>query len=135
MISCGAQRIATQNPLEQSGTFPLPESQLDRFLMRLSLGYPSAEYEKQLLRQKGSSRAAKSQEAVFTPQEINELFDAVEKIHVSDAIIDYLQTLISKTRSSGAFINGLSPRAGLQGPRARIRARGATRRRRPMRPH
>ena len=106
--------IATQNPLEQSGTFPLPESQLDRFLMRISLGYPGAEYEKQLLKQDGSIKKAKSQKAVFTPQEINELFKEVELIHVSDAIIDYLQTLVSLTRSSGLFTNGLSPRAGLQ---------------------
>ena len=106
--------IATQNPLEQSGTFPLPESQLDRFLMRISLGYPSAEFEKTLLKQSGTHRKAKQQNAVFSQQEIIDLFAEVEKIHVSDAIIDYLQSLVSSTRSNGDFINGLSPRAGLQ---------------------
>ncbi|MCL4134117.1 UNVERIFIED_CONTAM: hypothetical protein GTU68_064774 [Idotea baltica] len=106
--------IATQNPLEQSGTFPLPESQLDRFLMRISLGYPSDEFEKTLLKQAGTHKTARQQTAVFNQQEIGDLFSEVEKIHVSDAIIDYLQSLVSSTRSSGVFINGLSPRAGLQ---------------------
>lgn len=106
--------IATQNPLEQSGTFPLPESQLDRFLMRISLGYPSAEFEKELLKQSKSRKNNKAQEAIFDQAEIEHLFSAVENIHVSDAIIDYIQTLVSSTRSDGTFINGLSPRAGLQ---------------------
>jgi len=106
--------IATQNPLEQSGTFPLPESQLDRFLMRLSLGYPSAEHERLLFKQNSSSRAEKSTQPIFDQQKIAQLFNDVEKIYVSDAIIDYVQTLISKTRSSSTFLNGLSPRAGLQ---------------------
>lgn len=106
--------IATQNPLEQSGTFPLPESQLDRFLMRLSLGYPSAEYERLLFKQNGSNHAVKSQKPIFNQQQVIKLFDAVDQIHVSDAIIDYVQSLISQTRSSGKFLNGLSPRAGLQ---------------------
>lgn len=106
--------IATQNPLEQSGTFPLPESQLDRFLMRISLGYPSDDFEKILLKQSGTHKTAKQQNAVFSQQEITDIFTEVEKIHVSDAIIDYLQSLVSSTRSNGAFINGLSPRAGLQ---------------------
>lgn len=106
--------IATQNPLEQSGTFPLPESQLDRFLMRISLGYPSDEFEKTLLKSLGSSKDKRQTKAIFNNQEITELFTAVSKTHVSDAIIDYLQTLVSQTRSNGSFINGLSPRAGLQ---------------------
>jgi len=108
--------IATQNPLEQSGTFPLPESQLDRFLMRLSLGYPNAEFEKQLLSR--NSRITKTEKtkaaAIFSQQEIQTLMDAVNEVHVSDAIVDYLQSLLMQTRSSGKFVNGLSPRAGLQ---------------------
>lgn len=105
--------IATQNPLEQSGTFPLPESQLDRFLMRLSLGYPDAQFERQLLKQNGVKRS-KTPTAVFSSADVTELIESVDTVHVSDAIIEYLQELISATRTSGSFVNGLSPRAGLQ---------------------
>jgi len=106
--------IATQNPLEQSGTFPLPESQLDRFLMRISLGYPGEQHEKQLLKQNGSRRELTHSKAVFSQDEVAQLIEQVDQIHVSDALIDYLQSLVSQTRSSGKFVNGLSPRAGLQ---------------------
>jgi len=105
--------IATQNPLEQSGTFPLPESQLDRFLMRISLGYPDASFERQLLKQNGVKRT-KAHESLFNNQEVLQLMGLVDEIHVSDALIDYLQKLIAATRSSGKFVTGLSPRAGLQ---------------------
>lgn len=103
--------IATQNPLEQSGTFPLPESQLDRFLMRLSLGYPSPEFEKKLLL--GNNLKGKM-DAVLSQSDVASLIDDVKQIHVSDAIVDYLQKLIGQTRSCGKFVTGLSPRAGLQ---------------------
>lgn len=105
--------IATQNPLEQSGTFPLPESQLDRFLMRLSLGYPSAEFEQKLLLQK-NSKSNNLGEAVFSQDEVAQLINKVNDIHVSDALVQYLQTLLAKTRESEKFVTGLSPRAGLQ---------------------
>ena len=103
--------IATQNPLEQSGTFPLPESQLDRFLMRLSLGYPSAEFERQLLL--GKNRRGKV-DAVLSQSDVSELISEVSKVHASEAVVDYLQQLIGQTRSCGKFVTGLSPRAGLQ---------------------
>ncbi len=106
--------IATQNPLEQSGTFPLPESQLDRFLMRLSLGYPSAEFEKQLLLNKGGKAATANQIPVFTKDEVTELCDQANNVHVSEKLVTYLQSILSETRRSGKFVNGLSPRAGLQ---------------------
>jgi len=106
--------IATQNPLEQSGTFPLPESQLDRFLMRISLGYPSPEHEKQLLSSSGRNRQTEGTQPVFKAQEVSELTMAVNNIHVSEALIDYLQSLLRATRESGKFVTGLSPRAGLQ---------------------
>ncbi len=105
--------IATQNPLEQSGTFPLPESQLDRFLMRLSLGYPSAEFEQKLLLQQ-NNKSNDLKESIFSQGEVAELIKEVEKIHVSEALAQYLQTLLAKTRESGKFVTGLSPRAGLQ---------------------
>ena len=106
--------IATQNPLEQSGTFPLPESQLDRFLMRLSLGYPSQEFEKRLLSNTHRKRHAKKTSALFTHEDIQTILEQVNEVHVSDAIVDYLQSLLQQTRLSGKFVNGLSPRAGLQ---------------------
>jgi len=104
--------IATQNPLEQSGTFPLPESQLDRFLMRLSLGYPSAEHERLLLSNNGKHK--KQIEAVFTQEEVSALIEQVNNVYSSDAIVNYLQSLLQATRDSGKFVTGLSPRAGLQ---------------------
>lgn len=105
--------IATQNPLEQSGTFPLPESQLDRFLMRVSLGYPDARFERQLLKQNGVKRTT-ARDPIFSREEVLKLMALVNDIHVSDALIEYLQTLVAATRSSGKFVTGLSPRAGLQ---------------------
>ncbi len=104
--------IATQNPLEQSGTFPLPESQLDRFLMRLSLGYPGAEFERQLLLRQNSKN--KHNEQVFSLDDVNQLCEDVDQIHVSETLVDYLQQILAQTRSSGKFVHGLSPRAGLQ---------------------
>lgn len=103
--------IATQNPLEQSGTFPLPESQLDRFLMRISLGYPGAEFEKQLLMHKNKHSDINK---VLDQTQVQALIEQVDKQYVSEAVIDYLQALLEKTRSSGKFVTGLSPRAGLQ---------------------
>ena len=103
--------IATQNPLEQSGTFPLPESQLDRFLMRISLGYPSAEFEKKLLMRENQRNDIN---AVLDQQQVQSLIQQVDKQHASEAVIDYLQALLEKTRNCGKFVTGLSPRAGLQ---------------------
>lgn len=103
--------IATQNPLEQSGTFPLPESQLDRFLMRLSLGYPKAEFEQQLLLGNNTKRDVA---AILSQTEIMPLIEQAQQVHVSEAVVHYLQTILSQTRHSGKFVTGLSPRAGLQ---------------------
>jgi MoxR-like ATPase len=106
--------IATQNPLEQSGTFPLPESQLDRFLMRLSLGYPDADSEKRLLKNNGRRGKSNADKAIFSADEVRDISTEIDNIYVSDALIDYLQALIRGTRESGLFVTGLSPRAGLQ---------------------
>lgn len=103
--------IATQNPLEQSGTFPLPESQLDRFLMRLSLGYPKATFEKQLLLGKNTKRDVK---AILNQTDVAAMVDDINAVHVSAAIVEYLQEILHQTRHSGEFVTGLSPRAGLQ---------------------
>lgn len=105
--------IATQNPTYQVGTFPLPESQLDRFLMRIRLGYPSADKEKELLA--GEDRRALLQRlsATISPSELLELQQAVEEVHLSPAIVDYCHAILVFTRQSSRFVHGLSPRAGL----------------------
>lgn len=105
--------IATQNPSHQIGTFPLPESQLDRFLMRLELGYPDAQAERALLN--GTDRRAllASLKPHIGPEELLQLQREVQQVHVSPALLDYLQALLNYTRQDSAFAHGLSPRAGL----------------------
>ncbi|MCG8566728.1 MAG: AAA family ATPase [Desulfobacterales bacterium] len=105
--------IATQNPLEQSGTFPLPESQMDRFLMRISLGYPDREAERRILTGEGSDRLLDSLTPCMDREEVMAAQRAVDQVHASDLFIQYLQDLLEFSRSSGMFQNGLSPRAGL----------------------
>jgi MoxR-like ATPase len=105
--------IATQNPSEQLGTYPLPESQLDRFLMCLSLGYPDAAAERELLLGQDSREAIRELQAVMTPEELVRAQVVVRGIHASPALLDYLQALIAATRSGQWFVEGLSPRAGL----------------------
>ena len=105
--------IATQNPSNQIGTFPLPESQLDRFTMRIELGYPDNVAERDLL--KGSDRRTllKSITSVISSEQILKMQQQAENIHVSDALLDYLQGLLGYSRRSADYTNGLSPRAGL----------------------
>ncbi len=105
--------IATQNPSHQVGTFPLPESQLDRFLMRIQLGYPDAAAERALL--SGSERRDMIDEltAAIDPQGLVELQRRVREVHAAPALLDYVQALLAHTRRSADFITGLSPRAGL----------------------
>src|SRR3954463_9596975 len=91
--------IATQNPTDQLGTYPLPESQLDRFLMCLTLGYPDKASERALLAGADRREAIHALGAVMTPEELVEAQKAVLKVHASDALLDYLQALIAATRS------------------------------------
>ncbi len=105
--------IATQNPMEQVGTFPLPESQLDRFLMRIEMGYPDAEAERELLKGKDRRQKIDKLKAVMTAKELLEIQTAVDQVHVSKALLDYLLALIHSSRLSPWFASGLSPRAGL----------------------
>jgi len=105
--------LATQNPLHQIGTFPLPESQLDRFLMRIELGYPDHEAERALL--KGQDRRVLI-EALDTVLDADTLLDMqaqVPTLIVSDALLDYVQVILEHSRQSTQYRNGLSPRAGL----------------------
>ena len=105
--------IATQNPTYQIGTFTLPESQLDRFLMRISLGYPDAKAERALLTGQDRRDMLKTLSACIMPAQLRELQSAAENIHASDALIDYIQALLEFSRQSPQFTAGLSPRAGL----------------------
>lgn len=106
--------IATQNPMELSGTFPLPESQLDRFLMRIELGYPDREAERQLLTSDRTQRQALDRlQQCLTPQDVLTLQKQVDQVHVADAFLNYLQDLLAFTRAGTLFHMGLSPRAGL----------------------
>lgn len=105
--------IATQNPTYQIGTFTLPESQLDRFLMRISLGYPDANAERALLTGQDRRAMLKTMSSCIEPAQLCELQDATDNIHASDALIDYIQALLNVSRQSPQFASGLSPRAGL----------------------
>ncbi len=105
--------IATQNPNDQLGTYPLPESQLDRFLMCITLGYPDRSSERALLAGQDRREAIQSLQPVMTPDELLAAQKAVLAVHASDALLDYLQALIAATRSGRWFVEGLSPRAGI----------------------
>jgi MoxR-like ATPase len=105
--------IATQNPTDQLGTYPLPESQLDRFLMCLTLGYPDKASERALLAGIDRRDAIGALKAVMSPEELIAAQQEVLKVTASDALLDYLQALIAATRSGAWFVDGLSPRAGI----------------------
>ena len=105
--------IATQNPAHQVGTLPLPESQLDRFLMCLSLGYPDAAAERALLMGEDRRAMLKTIEPVMRPEELLDAQRSLRAIHASDKLIDYLQALAQSSRSGKLFAEGLSPRATL----------------------
>ena len=105
--------IATQNPFDQLGTYALPESQLDRFLMRISLGYPERQAERQLLTGNDRRDVLATLPAVLNDAELTILQKAVGEVHAADALLDYVQDLIAATRSGHWFMQGLSPRAGI----------------------
>jgi MoxR-like ATPase len=113
--------VATQNPGDQIGTFPLPESQLDRFLMRVQLGYPDEESERELLAGDDRRRMLKDIEPVTGPEMLLALQRSVKEVHVSDALMDYVQSLVRHTRESADIEIGLSPR-GAQALLAAARA-------------
>ena len=105
--------IATQNPFSQSGTFPLPESQLDRFLMRLSLGYPSATAERQLLEGLDPRERINQLQTLLKVDQLAELQQMAKQVTASPALLDYLQRLVAVTRHDDRFGHGLSPRGAL----------------------
>jgi len=105
--------IATQNPSDQLGTYPLPESQLDRFLMCITLGYPDRASERALLAGEDRRDAIGRLPAVMSAADLLAVQRAVLEVHASEALLDYLQSLIAATRSGRWFVEGLSPRAGI----------------------
>lgn len=104
--------IATQNPMHQAGTFPLPESQLDRFLMRIGLGYPDKHSEKAILLGEIST-AAKKVNALLTPETLVEMQSLVTDVALSDVVVDYILDLVNETRNSQDYPMALSPRASI----------------------
>ena len=117
--------IATQNPVEQEGTYRLPESQLDRFLMRLSLGYPDRAAELAIVQTHGNNAAMSQLQAVVTVDEVMALIEAVRTVHLAPALQGYMVDLAEASRRHPALLLGLSPRATLQLSRA-TRARAAS---------
>ncbi|MBI5268785.1 MAG: MoxR family ATPase [Burkholderiales bacterium] len=105
--------IATQNPTDQLGTYPLPESQLDRFLLCITLGYPDQRAERALLSGEDRRDTLARLQPVMRPVDLLALMAAVPRVHASEPLLDYLQALIAATRSGRWFIDGMSPRAGL----------------------
>jgi MoxR-like ATPase len=101
--------LATQNPLEHHGTYPLPESQLDRFLMRLRIGYPDAANEREILR-RGPGDPSSQAPALLTADEVVSLQDQAENVRVDEAIVDYILAIVERTRTHESLTLGVSPR-------------------------
>jgi MoxR-like ATPase len=105
--------IATQNPHHLIGTFPLPESQLDRFLMRIEMGYPDRAAERALLKGRDRRDLVESLQPVISADKLASLQQLAMRVHVAEPLLDYVQNLLDATRRAGEFAEGLSPRAGL----------------------
>jgi len=110
--------IATQNPMDQLGTYALPESQLDRFHMRLSLGYPDRQAERALLAGEDRRAMLEGLQPLLTLDQLQQLQQAVQAVHTAPPVLDYLQDLVAATRNGRWFVQGLSPRAALAVVRA-----------------
>jgi len=105
--------IATQNPVEYHGTYPLPESQLDRFLMRVRMGYPSLADEKDILKRHTGTEPLREVESMMNAEDVVEMQDAARRVRVDDALADYLLRIVKATRDSDILELGVSPRASL----------------------
>lgn len=105
--------LATQNPIEHHGTYPLPESQLDRFLMRVRMGYPSAPHEKQILRSQAHHHPIEEVAPVMTAEDVLDLQEEVKRVKVDEVLIDYLLDIVAATRNSDVLDLGVSPRGTL----------------------
>jgi MoxR-like ATPase len=105
--------IATQNPVEYHGTYPLPESQLDRFLMRLEMGYPDAASEREILRSQARNHSADAVRPVVSAEELVQIQRQVEEVRVDEAVVDYLMAIVEKTRTHEHLSLGASPRGSI----------------------
>lgn len=105
--------LATQNPVEHHGTYPLPESQLDRFLMRIKMGYPSLEDEKEIFRSQSRAHPLSSLQAVISSSEVLQIQEAVRAIHIDESILNYALQIVERTRHSEFLSLGVSPRGSL----------------------
>jgi MoxR-like ATPase len=105
--------IATQNPVEYHGTYPLPESQLDRFLMRLEMGYPDAASEREILRSHARNHSADAVRPVVSAEELLQIQRQVEEVQVDEAVVDYLMAIVEKTRTHEHLSLGASPRGSI----------------------
>jgi MoxR-like ATPase len=105
--------IATQNPVEHHGTYPLPESQLDRFLMRIRMGYPDRNAEREILRAEAGAVHLDSMRPVLTGTDVLEMQEAVTQVRVDDSLVNYALNIVQKTRESSEFSLGVSPRGSL----------------------
>lgn len=105
--------IATQNPVEHHGTYPLPESQMDRFLMRLHMGYPAAESERQILRSEAGAARLDDVRAILSADEVTTIQDDVTRVRVDDSLVEYALNIVNRTRNSPNLSLGVSPRGSL----------------------
>jgi len=106
--------MATQNPLEHHGTYPLPESQLDRFLMRITIGYPGREAERRILTESASIEPVMDRlQTVLSPTQVTQLQNRIEEVEADEAIVDYLMTVVDRTRASTHLRMGVSPRGAI----------------------
>jgi MoxR-like ATPase len=105
--------VATQNPIEHHGTYPLPESQLDRFMIRIRMGYPEAEAEKEILRRQNHRPAIEQMEPVLQAADILEAQKAVTDVRMDEALLDYIMAIVEATRRSEFLLTGVSPRGSL----------------------
>jgi len=105
--------IATQNPISFAGTYPLPESQLDRFLMRLQIGYPDPSAERELLNNRGQRENIAEMQQTLTPEDITHISEWIPQVHATDTLLDYVQRLVAYTRQDNLFSFGLSPRGAM----------------------
>ena len=110
--------LATQNPFEFEGTYPLPESQLDRFLLRLKIGYPTAEQEREVLRAQALSHPIEALTTVVTGEQVVQLQETTRRVRVDDSILDYIVALAQRSRTSSRLAVGVSPRGSLSLRRA-----------------
>jgi MoxR-like ATPase len=110
--------IATQNPLEFAGTYPLPESQLDRFLMILKMGYPTPEEERQIISSRSGPDPVESLQAVLSTDEVNRLCERVNEVRVDDAVTNYVIEIANRTRNDRSLVAGVSPRGAIHLTRA-----------------